>query len=140
MTSFQQRQNAGTGQVKDMKDIDFNILLRIPYVGTLSHEFESKITNLFYKELNNEIFPIFKTVRVFSLKSQTPKALTFNVVYKFTYLCDTSLTDIGKTKRHLMVRVEEHLRFEKEKLGGEIKTHLKYVILVSKVILRIFKL
>ena len=41
-TSFQQRQNAGTGQVKYKKDINFNLLLRIPYVGILSHEFKSK--------------------------------------------------------------------------------------------------
>ena len=59
-TSFQQRQNAGTGQVKYKKDINFNLLLRIPYVGILSHEFKNKITNLFYKELNIEIFFIFK--------------------------------------------------------------------------------
>ena len=102
-TLFQQRQNANTGQVKDKKVIDFIILLRIQYVGILSHEFKSKITNLFYKELNIEIFPIFKTTKLsefFSLKSQTPKALTSIVVCKFTCLCVTS------TKRHLVVRVE----------------------------------
>ena len=128
VTSFQQRQSAGTGQVKEKKDINFNLLLRIPYVGTLSHEFKSKITNLFHKELNIEIFPIFKTTKLsefFSLKSQTPKALTSNVVYKFTCLCDTSLTYVGKTKRHLVVRAEEHVGYEKEKPEGEIKTHLK---------------
>ena len=42
VTSFQQRQNAGTGQVKYKKDINFNLLLRIPYVSILFHEFKSK--------------------------------------------------------------------------------------------------
>ena len=51
MTSFQQTQIAVTGQGKDKKDIDFNFLLRIPYVGILSHEFKSKNTNLFHTEL-----------------------------------------------------------------------------------------
>ena len=128
VTSFQQRQSAESGQAKDKKDINFSLLLRIPYVGILSHEFKNKITNLFHKELNIEIFPIFKTTKLsefFSLKSQTPKALTCNVVYKFTCLCDSSLTYIGKTKRHLGVRVEEHLGYQREKPVGEIKTHLK---------------
>ena len=72
-----------------MKDIDFNLLLRIPYVGRLSHEFKSKITNLFYKVFNVESFRILKTTELsefFYLKFQTPKALTFNAVNKFTCL------------------------------------------------------
>ena len=47
-----------------MKDIDFNLLLRIPYVGRLSHEFKSKITNLFYKVFNVESFRILKTTEL----------------------------------------------------------------------------
>ena len=44
----------------------------------------------------------------FSLKSQAPKELIANAVYKYTCLCDTSLTYIGKTKQHLAVRSEDH--------------------------------
>ena len=51
--------------------------------------------------------------------------ITSNVVYKFTCLCDASLSYIGKTKRHLVVRSDEHLRYEKEQPQGEIKTHLR---------------
>ena len=66
-------------------------------------------------------------MRFFSLKSenQVPKELIVNAVYKYTCLCDTSLTYIGKTKRHLAVRSEEHLRFEKDLPKSEIKTHSK---------------
>ena len=53
------------------------------------------------------------------------KALTSNVGHKFTCCCDTTLTHKGKTKRHLVVRAEEHLRYEKEKPEGEIKTQFK---------------
>ena len=57
--------------------------------GTLSHEFKSKITYSFHKELNIEISPIFKTTRLsefFRPESQTPKALIFNIVYKIHLL------------------------------------------------------
>ena len=45
--------------------------------------------------------------------------------YIRTLVCDTSLTYIGKTKRHLVVRSEEYLRYEKDLPKNEIKTHLK---------------
>ena len=77
-------------------------------------------------------FPIFKSCKLsgfLSLKSQTPKELIANAVYKYTCLCDTSLTYIGKTKRQLAVRSEEHLRFEKDLPKSEIKTHLKTCVI-----------
>ena len=73
-----------------------------------------------------EIFPIFtKLSDYFFPKSKTPKILASDVVYKYTCVCDTSLTYIGKTKRHLVVRSEEHLGYEKDLPKSEIKTHLK---------------
>ena len=46
----------------------------------------------------------------FSLKSCVPLSLSANVVYKFTcLLCDTETSYIGKTERHLLTRVAEHL-------------------------------
>ena len=38
----------------------------------------------------------------------TPSSLLSNVVYKFQCLCDADQVYIGKTKRHLTVRVREH--------------------------------
>ena len=37
-----------------------------------------------------------------------------NVVYKFTCSCDTNITYIDMTTRHLGVRVEEHLHSKKD--------------------------
>ena len=114
------------------RDIDFKCMFKVPYVGLVSHEFKKKVINLFFHDLGFEIFPIFKSCKLsgfFSLKSQTPKELIANAVYKYTCLCDTSLTYIGKTKRHLAVRSEEHLRFEKDLPKSEIKTHLKTCVI-----------
>ena len=109
-------------------ETDFKFILKIPFVGRLSHEFKNKIVKLFFNDLGINITPVFTSVKVsdfFSLKSQTPKLLTSNVVYRFTCLCDTNLTYIGKSKRHLVVRGMEHLDYNKEKPEGEIKTHIK---------------
>ena len=40
--------------------------------------------------------------------------LISNVVYKFVCSCDTNVTYIGMTTRHLGVRVEEHLHSKKD--------------------------
>ena len=99
-------------------------MIKIPFIGSISHEFKNKLTNLFFKDLNIEIFPIFTTTKLssfFSLQSRTPKEITSNVVYKFTCMCDASLVYIGKTKRHLGVRSKKHLDLEKENPLGELK-------------------
>ena len=58
------------------------------------------------------IFKIFKVKNYFLLKSRTPKALCSNVIYKFTGSCDTNMTYIGLSSRHLITRVREHLNFK----------------------------
>ena len=125
--AFEQRSNSDddVGLVKD--EIDMHYILKIPYVGGLSHDFKSKIVQLFHDDLLIDIVPIFNTFKVsnyFTLKSQTPKHVIANVVYKFSCLCDTNLTYIGKTKRHLAVRSLEHLEFEKKEPKSEVKVHL----------------
>lgn len=110
------------------EDGEFKYIIKIPYVGSLSHEFKNKLVKLFFNDLSINITPVlttFKVANYFSLKSRTPKLITSNVVYKFTCLCDANLTYIGKTKRHLMVRGLEHLEFEKAKPESEIKVHLR---------------
>ena len=44
----------------------------------------------------------------FSLKDRTPLTLKALVVYKFHGSCDKSVSYIGKTKRHLAIRIREH--------------------------------
>ena len=92
-----------------------------------SHDLKNKIITLFNNELKVTVSPVFNTFKVsnyFSLKSQTPKQLMANVVYKYTCLCDTNITYIGETKRHLVIRCLEHLSFDKKDPKSEIKTHL----------------
>ena len=108
-------------------DNDRKYIIKIPYVGNVSYVFKSKLIDLFFKDLGLTISPIFMTTKVsdfFSLKSRTPKELNSRVAYKFTCVCNTSLTYIGKTKRHLVVRSKEHLDCESE-TKSEIKEHLK---------------
>ena len=45
----------------------------------------------------------------FSLKDVTPLTLKANVVYCFKGSCDETQSYIGKKKKHLAVRVEEHI-------------------------------
>ena len=68
------------------------------------------------------------------LHSRIPDAQRnhFKCLYKFTCVCDASLAYIGKTKRHLGVRSDEHLRYEKEQPRGEIKTHLRLCEMCKK--------
>ena len=127
--AFEERSRKDDADIDSVKDeIDMRYLLRIPYVGNISHDFKSNIVKLFYDELRVDVIPVFNTVKVssyFTLKSQTPKQLIANVVYKFTCLCDTNLSYIGKTKRHLAVRSLEHLEFGKDEPKSEVKVHLR---------------
>ena len=51
----------------------------------------------------------FKVSNYFLLKDVTSLALKANVVYCLKGSCDKTQFYIGKTKRHLTVRVQEHL-------------------------------
>ena len=123
---FEKRQSDDIVSVADDND-EKRYIIKIPYVGTLSHEFKNKIITFFNYELKVTVSPVFNTFKVsnyFSLKSQTPKQLMANVVYKYTCLCDTNITYIGETKRHLAVRSSEHLLYEEKHHKSEIKTHI----------------
>ena len=52
------------------------------------------------------------------------RQLLANVVYKYTCLCDTNITYIGKTKRHLAVRCSEHLVLGNKEPKSEVESHL----------------
>ena len=119
--SFMLRNENAT--TSDKNEVNFKHMLKIPFVGQVSHEFKSKIMKLFLSELRIEICPVFSTVKVsnfFSLKSRTPRQITSNVVYKFTCLCDTSLICIGKTKLRLVVRSFEYLDFVRDNPLSEV--------------------
>ena len=72
------------------------------------------------------IFTTFKIKSYFQLKSRTPSSLCSNVIYKFTCPCDTDLSYVGVTIRHLVTRIREHLdcSLKHEKKISAIKKHL----------------
>ena len=91
------------------------IVLTIPYIGEPSVIFKKKLQKLFKQQMKNDIHCTFRSHKVgmhFSLKDVTPCSLLSCVVYKYTCLRDASLSYIGKTKRHLIVRAKEHLTKE----------------------------
>ena len=68
---------------------------------------------LFKTKFNIDVVPVFTSFKVssyFSLKSRVPTHLKPNVIYHFKCLRDANVDYIGKTERHLVKRVSEHLQ------------------------------
>ena len=71
----------------------------------------SKRLSRVFEELNLDVFIYFNTFKVksyFSLKDVTEFGLKSGVIYKFSCQVDPSISYIGKTKRHLCRRIQEH--------------------------------
>ena len=59
------------------------------------------------------------------MKTGVPPSLCSNIVYQFSYLCDSSLIYIGMSTRHLSNRVGENLGFHL-KTESSVKGHVIY--------------
>ena len=84
------------------------------------------MANLMSSYFSVDISTVFTSTKVsdfFSLKCATPKPLLANVVYKFTALCDTEISNIGETKRQLVTRVKEHI--DPKQKNSAILQHLQ---------------
>ena len=92
----------------DEKHTDFEMCyVKIPYVGIHSMGFANRLSELIKRQSGNKLrvlFDIFKVNRYFQLKSKTPHALNSNIVNQFTCSCDTNLSYIGMSTRHLVTR------------------------------------
>ena len=85
-------------------------VITIPYIGNGSIRFKKQLVSI-YKKFNIDIkvvFSSFKVGKYFSLKSKTPLDLKARVIYQYNCTCDRTMSYIGKTKRHLAIRVKEH--------------------------------
>ena len=105
------RNPTDTSSEENDDENDAKLLLKVPFVGNSSVNFGKKISSLIKDKFNLDVNVIYETCKVgnfFSLKSQTPKALMSNVVYKYTCKLDANISYLGKTKRHLITRVVEH--------------------------------
>ena len=79
---------------------DFLFTIGLPYFGKIFYQFSKRLKVLIKNKFNvniNVYYATPKTGSYFQLKFSTPTHLISNVVYKFTYLCDTSITYIGMT-------------------------------------------
>ena len=98
----------------------------LTYLGKKSYHFANRLSALIKNKYNLKISLIYKTFKVlnyFQLKFKTLVALCSNVVYKFSYSCDTNKTYISMSSRHLITRVREHLNF-KSLQDSAIKDHI----------------
>ncbi len=107
----------------EQKEENRDYVICLPYIGQPSLVFKRKIVKIYKQYFNVDISVVFKTCKVkqyFSLKSKTPLDLKTNVVYKFSCLRDANVSYVGKTKRHLVTRVKEHLKLK----NSAIKQHI----------------
>ena len=87
--------------------------IALPYFGKESRRFINNLQKIINSKLNlsiklNALYKTFKVSNYFQLKSPVPSALCSNVVYEFSCSCDTNLTYIDMSTRHLSIRVKEH--------------------------------
>ena len=84
------------------------VYLNVPYIGKESRRFVSRLAELFHYKFDvkaSAIYKTFKTGIYFQLKLRTHLLLCSNVVHKFTCSCDSNLTYIGKSTRHLSNKI-----------------------------------
>ena len=90
------------------------VVIVLPFLGTVSLQTRTRLVKLFSKGPLSccNLKVIFQSPlrinNMFNFKDKIPKSLLSGVVYKFT-CSNCNVTYIGKTIRHLKVRVSEHL-------------------------------
>ena len=90
---------------------------KLPYIGKCSEQVQKKITKLckqYWNENNVKIvFNLFKISNYFSVKDATLYFIKSFLVYKF--ICTRCKSCyIGKSCRHLITRIEEHIKKDKK--------------------------
>lgn len=90
--------------------VDSCITLVLPFFGNASRVLQQQMKLLCRRHGINYriVFKPFKISQYFSLKSRCPSPLQSMIVYQFSCSKDSSITYIGKTKRHLISRIKEH--------------------------------
>ena len=89
---------------KEKCEKHFLFTIGLPYFGKISHQFSKRLEVLIKNKFNVDIYVYYirlKTGSYFQLICSTPTHLISNVLYKFTSWCNTNITYIGMTTRHL---------------------------------------
>ena len=122
---FQQNQQENDLTSEDEND-NQKLYLEIPYVGKSSRKFFRNMSDLCLEIAGLKLVPLYKTMKAsnyFHLKSMTPLGLCSNIVYFYTCPCDTGLTYLGMSSKHLVTRAKEHLdlnQLQKSAIKGHI--------------------
>ena len=85
--------------------------LVLPYFGKVSDTFRRKIDAM-SRKLNIEVRTVFRPFKIsnyFSLKAKCPDSLKSMLVYRYRCPKNGGTTYIGRTKRHFLVRMKEHM-------------------------------
>ena len=95
-----------------------DVFLMLPYLGTISESFEKSIKSLVhtaYLQVNLKIVfrTTFRISDLFKFKDTIPKRLSSNLVYGI-YCTGCNDFYVGKTKRHLVTRFNEHRDVRKQ--------------------------
>jgi len=110
------------GEIDDEPERMF--VLQIPYVGKASLLFRRKMVKLVDEIYGRRLRCIFTSCKVknyFSLKCKTNSFLAAHVVYQFCCQRDAEVSYIGETKRHLGIRVDEHLKGKFSAVGDHLR-------------------
>lgn len=87
-------------------------LIKIPFIGKETQIFKKRLKQIFRKIDKNFVISVInythKLGQKFCLKDKTPTLIQAGVVYKFTCEVDPQNSYIGKTIRHLGIRINEH--------------------------------
>ena len=99
------------------------LYVKLPYYGRVSTQFGRKLSKILSNnESNREIQVVYHTNKLknfFSLKDRIPKLMQSTLVYEFQCQSETDSKYIGKTKRRLGQRINEH-----SKGKSAVKDHL----------------
>ena len=85
--------------------------LVLPYFGKVSDTFRRKMDAM-SRKLNIEVRTVFRPFKIsnyFSLKAKCPDSLKSMLVYRYRCPKNGGTTYIGRTKRHFLVRMKEHM-------------------------------
>ena len=111
--------------VENDENQEFGVTFSLPFIGKPSLEFKKDFCKLIEDKFGIKPFTSFTSCKVgqfFSLKSRAPPSLAANVVYRFKCSRDSDISYIGRTERHLLTRVEEHMDIEK---ASAVSSHLQ---------------
>ena len=120
--NFNHTNNCNFGKMQK----EFAFIFGIPYIEKPSHTVFKKLRALIKSKFNvdmNIYFRSFKVGNYFQLKCSTLMELLSIVMCKFSCLCDTAISYIGYTTRHLITRAHKHLN-----LNSNAKTVVKHHI------------